>query len=117
MSQVSQQDRQELALYQQIAQNLDVIKQQRINMDAELSSTNYAVKELEKAGEDAVVYKSISGLFIQKSQTDLLGDSKNQIETLELRIKSIKRQEDRMQKQFDEKKTLIDKIMKKTGMK
>ena len=104
-------ERQQVARLNQLQQQLEMIMQQRMNMEAQVKELDFAVKELEESGEEAVCYKSIGGLFIKKDQPTLLQDTKERKENLEMKVKSLTNQEDRSKKQFEELRTKVQAML------
>ena len=102
---------QEITRYQQIQQSLEMLMQQKSTLEARLAETDFAVKELEKVDDNAVVYRAVGGLMIKKSRSDILEASKDQQETLAIRVKSLGEQEKRLKVQFDEQKKKIQTMM------
>ena len=105
------QQQQEIQRYQQIQQSLEMLIQQKATMEARLTETDLAVRELEKADENAVVYRAVGGLMIKKSRSEILESSKDQQETLAIRVKSLGEQEKRLKLQFEEQKKKIQQMM------
>lgn len=103
---------QELMRLQQLQQQVEMIIQQRVTIESQAKEMEFAVKELETAGETAVCYKSVGGIMIKSEQPKLLTETKDRKETLEMRVKSLTNQEERMKKQFEEQRQKIQKIMK-----
>jgi prefoldin beta subunit len=97
----------EVARLNQLQQQLEMMTQQRMSMENQIKELEFAVKELTDAGENAVAYKSIAGMFVKKDQKKLLQESKDRKETLEMRVKALVNQEDRFKKQFEELRTKV----------
>ena len=84
----------QIAQFQQLAQQIQMITTQKLQLEAQSRELEKAVKELEKAGDDAVVYKSVGALMIQAKDKNALTDElKEQKETLDVRIKTLDRQD------------------------
>jgi prefoldin beta subunit len=116
MEKISQADQQQVARLQQMSQNLDAIVQQRVSMEAQTKELEFAIKELEQAGESAVVYKSAGGIFLKAEQKTLLGETKEKKETIEMRVKSILNQEQRLKGQYEELRKKVQEIFKGAGI-
>ena len=76
----------QLLQLQQLQQQAQMISAQKAQLTMELKEIELALKELEKVDDKATVFKSIGGIK----------------ETLEVRIKTLERQEERIKKRFDE---------------
>ncbi|WP_457558366.1 prefoldin subunit beta [Candidatus Harpocratesius sp.] len=111
----SPQDQQEILRFQQIQKQLELFTQQLTSMELQAKDMEQALNELEKANEDAVIYKAVGGLFIKKSKGELLESTKNAKESLELKIKSLKNNKNRIETQFEEKRKKIEQIFKAQG--
>jgi prefoldin beta subunit len=105
------QQKQEIARLNQLQQQLDMIMQQRVSMEGSVKELESALKELESAGESAVCYKSIAGVFIKMDQKKLLEESKERKETSEMRIKSILNQEERLKKTYEDMRGKIQSML------
>ena len=84
-------------------------------MELQAKDMEQALNELEKANEDATIYKAVGGLFIKKSRGELLKSTRNAKESLELKIKSLKNNKNRIEAQFEEKRKKIEQIFKAQG--
>jgi prefoldin beta subunit len=112
MPNLSPQQQQQVMRLQQLSQSIETIIQQRVSMETQAKELEYAVKELEGAGEDAIVYKSAGGIFLKSEQQKLLAESKEKKETLEMRVKSLTNQEERLKKQHEEMRKSIQEMLK-----
>ena len=99
--QLTPEQQQEFSRFQAIQQNLEVIIQQRTNIESQLKELEYAVKELEKTDDNAIVYKAIGGIFIKKSQPEVLEKSKERQELLGIQVKSLSNKEAQLKKSFE----------------
>lgn len=84
----------QIAQFQQLAQQIQMITSQKLQLDAQVRELDKAIQELEKAADDAVVFRSVGSLMIQaKDKNGLASDLKEQKETLEVRVKTLDRQD------------------------
>ena len=67
--------------------------------------------ELEKTNSDTEVYKSAGSLLIKVNRDDIYDETKEQLETLQLRQKTMARQEERVMKKLQEMQTSIQNTM------
>jgi len=79
---------QEIQILEQSLQNL-LLQKQAFNM--EISETTAAKKEIEKAGDD--VFKIIGQLMIKSDKSKVKEELSNKERLLDLRIKSLEKQE------------------------
>jgi prefoldin beta subunit len=96
----------QIAQLQQLQLHLQAVARQKAQVDAVLRDTENALKELEKISmgerETAVIYKSVGEVMI-KSKTEVVKEELAQKkETYDLRLKTLERQEERVQKRFQQ---------------
>jgi prefoldin beta subunit len=87
---------------QQLQQTLQVVMNQRQQLDLELNETERAIVELEKQGEDAVIYKSVGSLLVKSEKTGVLTELKERKELLNTRITVLTKQEERTREKLKE---------------
>ncbi len=84
----------QIAQFQQLAQQIQMITSQKLQLDAQVRELGKAIDELEKAADDAVVFRSVGSLMIQaKDKGGLVTELKDQKETLEVRVKTLDKQD------------------------
>jgi prefoldin beta subunit len=84
----------QIAQFQQLSQQIQMITTQKMQLEAQVRELDKAVQELEKAADDAVVYKSVGSLMIQaKDKAGLTNELKDQKETMDVRVKTLDRQD------------------------
>ncbi|MHA1674360.1 MAG: prefoldin subunit [Promethearchaeota archaeon] len=110
-------EQQKILRFQQLQQQLEAYTQQLSNMELQSKDLNYSITELEKADEEATIYKAIGRLFIKKTKSDILESSNSEKESLDLRITSLKSSVGRMKSQFEEERIKIEEIFKTQGYK
>jgi prefoldin beta subunit len=83
-----------IAQFQQLTQQIQMITTQKIQMEAQAKELERTVQELERAPEDAAVFKNVGTLLVQtKDRQGLLGELREQKETVEVRVKTLDRQD------------------------
>ena len=87
---------QEMQILEQNLQNL-LLQKQAFQM--ELSETDSALKEIEKSGDE--VFKIIGQLMIKTEKAKIKEELSNKKKILELRIKTMEKQEATFMKQLD----------------
>jgi len=75
-----------------------------------MSETDAALNELSKT-ENPVVYKSIGSILIKSEKPDLLEDLNKKKESIDIRIKTIEKQEDRVKKKLEEMQKNLQKAL------
>ena len=98
----------QLGQLQQIQQQLQLVTQQRTQIDLRLKDTERALDELKKATEKTPIYKSIGSLLIrtpnkQSIEKELIENK----ETLEIRKKTLEQQEGRFKEKSQELQSKI----------
>ena len=84
----------QIAQFQQLAQQIQMITTQKMQLEAQSRELEKAVQELEKAADDALVYRSVGSLMIQsKDKAGLVTELKEQKDTIDVRIKTLDRQD------------------------
>ncbi|MCD6510083.1 MAG: prefoldin subunit beta [Thermoprotei archaeon] len=107
---------QQLARLAQVQEMLSNIVARRQQWEAELREVESAINELNKVSEDTPVYKSVGMLLIRTDKSSALADLTDKKETIDLRIKTLQRQEGLLKKQLDDlKKRVSDELSKLRG--
>ncbi len=92
----------QLAQLQQIQQQAQAIALQKNQVEINLKETELAFEELEKLDENAVVYRTIGELLIKTEPEKIKEYLQEKKDTLDLRLKTLTRQEERIQKRFQQ---------------
>jgi len=90
---------------QMLEQNLQNILMQKQAFQLEFSETNSAIKEIGKSKSD--VYKIIGQLMIKKDQKEVKEELESKEKLLNLRLKTLEKQEDEITKKADKLKEEI----------
>ena len=91
----------QLQQLQQLQQQAQVIVGQRQQMEVNVRELERTLEELTKAAPDATIYRSVGTLLIRAKDRDtLLSDLREQKETSEVRLQTVKRQEDRLRERM-----------------
>lgn len=99
-SELSPQVQNQIAQIQQVQQQAQTLAVQKSQIDVMVKETDMAIEELEKAADDAVVYKSVGELMIKSDKASLMASLKERSESFSLRVQSIERQEERLNSRF-----------------
>jgi prefoldin beta subunit len=92
----------QLAQLQQIQQQAQAIAVQKNQVEINLKETELALEELGKLDADAVVYRAIGDLLIKTEREKTTEALKEKKDTLDLRMQTLARQEERAQKRFQQ---------------
>jgi len=92
----------QLAQLQQIQQQAQALAAQKNQIEINLKETELALAEIEKLGDSAVVYRAIGDLLIKTEREKTKNTLVEKKDTLGLRAQTIARQEERIQKRFQQ---------------
>ncbi|HNZ87493.1 MAG TPA: prefoldin subunit beta [Methanofastidiosum sp.] len=110
MQNIPENIQQELMQFQQLQSQYQIIVSQLQSLKIEMSETDAALNELSKT-ENPVVYKSIGSILIKSEKPDLLEDLNKKKESIDIRIKTIEKQEDRVKKKLEEMQKNLQKAL------
>ncbi len=87
---------------QQLSSQVRVLQTQLTQLELQFRETETALKELNNLDEGATVYKNVGMLFFKTEQPVLKSDLEDRKETLDLRVKTLQKQEERSREKFEE---------------
>jgi len=90
----------QIAQLQQLQQQAQALLSQKSQIEMILRETESAVKELEASAEGAVIYKSVGEVLFKADRDKLIEELKDKKDVLDLRMKTLAKQEERIQKRF-----------------
>ena len=102
MNNLSPRVQNQLAMLQQIQQQLQTILQQKAQYEMAVREAKRAQEEISDSADDAVMYMSVGTVMMQKKKEVVNAKLSEKVETLELRIKSLEKQEKTMQGKFEQ---------------
>lgn len=108
----------QIAQLQQMQQQAQAIIAQRQQLDLQLKETERAIDELQeiKKKKKPTIYQSVGALLIKTSRKKVEADLADRRETLELRIKTLGRQEEKLRKKIQETQQKVQKAMQKPSV-
>ena len=83
-------------------QQLQLVVQQKQKIQVELNDAKKALEEIEKVGEDAPIYKTVGTLIVRSTKEKALEELKERVETLEVRLRALERQEQKLNEKIKE---------------
>lgn len=86
---------------QQVQQQLQTVLSQKAQYEIEIRETRRAEEELADLPAEATVFQSVGTVMMQKPKDAVAASLKEKVETLELRIKQLERQEQMLQGRFE----------------
>ncbi len=93
---------QQVQQLQQMSQQLQSVTGQRQQFEALQAEAEMAIEALEGLADDAAVYRNVGSMLIQDASKDAaMTRLKDDLETMEVRIKRVKAQEDELKKSVD----------------
>jgi len=106
----------QLVRLQQLQQTLQAVVAQKQQVEMELMGVERALEELEKLGDDAVVYKSVGSLLIKADKEALIQELKDQKELLNARLTILTKQESRARDKLQEARTKLQEKLRGAGI-
>jgi prefoldin beta subunit len=102
MNNISPKVQNQLNMLQQLQQQLQNILQQKAQYELAVREAKRAQEEITDSADDAVMYMSVGTVMMQKKKEVVNAKLTEKVETLELRIKSLDKQEKMMQSKFEQ---------------
>ena len=113
MKEISPQLQNQIAQYQQLQNQLQVLGSQRVQLEAKLREIEGTLEELVKIKDDTPVYKSIGMLLVKQDDREgLKKELEEHKETLTIRVKSLQKQEKALTERYED---LANKIQSALG--
>ncbi|MCQ2056023.1 MAG: prefoldin subunit beta [archaeon] len=110
MNSISPQLKNQISQFQQLQQQLQAVSAQRVQMDAQLREIGKTIEELDNATGN--VYKSAGSIMIKvDDKNSIKTELENSKESLEVRIKSLERQEKSLRDRYSEMQETLNKAM------
>ncbi|OGS46504.1 MAG: prefoldin subunit beta [Euryarchaeota archaeon RBG_16_67_27] len=103
MKEISPQLQNQIAQYQQLQQQIQVLASQRLQLEAKLREVEGTLDELGKVGPDTTIYKSIGMLLVKSDDRKGLKEELDEHkETITIRVKSIQKQEKALTERYEQ---------------
>ena len=107
ISKLPPQVQERLLRHQQLQQSLQSILVQKQQVELEQTEVEQALAELQKVGDDAVVYKATGSLMVKAEKPRLITELTERKELLAARVSILAKQEERVRSQFKEVQTKL----------
>lgn len=91
----------QINMLQQLQQQMQTVLTQKNQYELAAQEARRATEELSDSPEDATVYMSIGTVVMEKPKKHVLDSLSDKIETFELRIKSIEKQEKMIKEKYE----------------
>jgi len=106
----------EVQEYQLAQQQLQIILNQKMQSTMQMRENKDALEELRTAAAGTEVFKSIGRILVKADMGDLKEELSDDAETLDVRIKSLEKQEKKLKdKMGDMEKSLLPKLQTAQG--
>ncbi|MGQ0797543.1 MAG: prefoldin subunit beta [Methanobacteriota archaeon] len=93
----------QIAQYQNLQQQLQVLGSQRLQLEAKLREVQGTLEELGKVAAETPVYKSIGMILVRQDDRDSLKkELEDHQETLTIRVKSLQKQEKSLTEKYED---------------
>ena len=115
MNNLSPKMQNQLAMLQQIQQQLQTILSQKAQYEMAVREAKRAQEEIRDSADDAVMYMSVGTVMMPKKKDVVNAKLTEKVETLELRIKSLEKQEKMMQGKFEQLQAQIKAALEGKG--
>jgi prefoldin beta subunit len=103
MKEISPQLQNQIAQYQQLQNQLQVLASQRMQLEAKLREIEGTLEELNKVSGNTPIYKSIGMLLVrQEDREGLKKELEEHKETLTIRVKSLQKQEKALSERYED---------------
>ncbi|AMM53355.1 prefoldin subunit beta [Pyrococcus kukulkanii] len=83
-------------------QQLQLVIQQKQKVQADLTEAKKALEEIEKLPDDAIIYKTVGTLIVKTTKDKALQELKEKVETLNVRLNALNRQEQKINEKVKE---------------
>jgi len=112
MNEMSPKLQNQIAQFQQLQQQLQAILSQKFQMEAQLREVENTLEELGKVTEDTPIYRNVGSLLIKaKEKESVVKEIEDSKETLEVRVKTLNRQEKQMRERYENLQEQLQKAL------
>ena len=91
---------------------LQLVIQQKQKVQLELNDAKKALEEIEKVEGETVIYKTVGTLVVKTTKEKALEELKEKVETLEVRLNALERQEKKLNEKLKELTAQIQSSLK-----
>jgi len=96
-------------------QQLQLVIQQKQKVQVELNDAKRALEEIERVEENTPIYKTVGTLMVKISKAKAVKELKEKIETLEVRLNALNRQEQKLNENIKELTQKIQSMLRPTA--
>ena len=107
--------KEQLARFNQLQQNLQMIQMQKQQIEVELVEIDKALEELKKINAEDSVYKTAGPVLIKAKRDDVMKELEEKKELSNTRVMVLSKQETRVKENLKEIQTKIDEMVRGAG--
>jgi len=100
-----------VAKLQDIQDQLRLILIRKQQLQLQLVESQSALEEVEKLSDDCEIYKTAGYVMFKSSKSKILEELRDKRDTLELRIKTLEKQEGLLRKQFEDLRREVNRLL------
>jgi prefoldin beta subunit len=115
MNNISPKVQNQVAMLQQVQQQLQTILSQKAQYEMAVREAKRAQEEIREVPDDSPMYMSVGSVIVQKKKDVVNSKLSEKVETLELRIKSLEKQEKMLQGKFEQLQVQIKAALEGKG--
>jgi prefoldin beta subunit len=101
----------QVAQLQQLQQQAQALAVQRSQLELALNEANQTLVELDKLDEKAVIFKTVGTILVRSNKDEVKAELTEKKETNDVRLKSLERQEERVQTRFQQLQQQLQKAL------
>jgi prefoldin beta subunit len=113
MDNISPKIQNQLQMLQQMQQQMQAVLQQKSQYEMAVKEAKRAVEELNDTKEGAEVYMTVGSVIVQKDRDTVLSTLNEKIETLDIRLKSLEKQEKALSSKFEQLSAQVREALEK----
>ncbi|MBP2172279.1 prefoldin subunit beta [Methanococcus voltae] len=103
----------QIAQFQQLQQQLQMIMMQKQQFETQMKEFEKAIEEMAKSESDEV-FKMAGGILIKRNKDEVKVELEEKLETLSIRVATFAKQEEKMQKRYEELQETLQKALENT---
>ena len=102
MEQIPPKLQNQIIQFQQVQQQAQSISTQRMQLDLQLKELDRSISEVEKLDDKSEIYKNVGAILMKSDPPSITVELHDKRETFDLRIKTLTKQEKKIQKRLKE---------------
>ena len=115
-SEISPKIQNQLSQLQQTQQQAQMLVGQKSQIELSLRDVDRALEAVEAKTDDVVLYQTVGNILIKSNKNETIESLKKKEESLDLRLKTFTRQEERIQKRFAEQQEKLKEALDTAGL-